>query len=378
MKKRKLAILGSTGSVGTNTLQVARHIGMEVVALGARANIDLLEQQAREFKPKLIAVFEEQKAQELQKRLPHIRVLGGMEGMEEVAACTDADLVVSAMVGTAGILPTIAAIQAGKDVALANKEVLVSAGELVMGLVQRHQVKLLPIDSEHSALFQCLNGQETKAIQRLILTASGGPFRDLNTKALDHITPEQALKHPNWSMGPKITIDCSNLLNKGLEAIEAHWLFGIPYQQIEVIIHPQSLIHSMVEFVDGSMLAQMGAPDMRAPIQYALTYPARTSGLITPFDFTKHSVLQFLQPDREKFPCLNLAYAAGQIGGTMPAYLNAANEILVQRFIDRELSWKGIAAGLEKLMGKHKSVRSPSLEVILAVDREARYEAANL
>lgn len=376
--KKRIAILGSTGSIGRNTLDVAKHLGLEVTALGAHGNIDLLEQQAREFSPKMVAVFHQQKAQELRQRLPHIQVLGGMQGLEEMAACSDAEVVVSAMSGTAGILPTIAAIRAGKDIALANKEVLVSAGELIMSLVARHQVKLLPVDSEHCALFQCLDGEEIPDVRRLVLTASGGPFRDCDHTALSHITPKQALMHPNWSMGPKITIDCSTLLNKGLEVIEAHWLFGIPYKQIEVVIHPQSLIHSMVEFVDGSLMAQMSAPDMRTPIQFALSYPARKSGLLTPFDFTKHSMLQFLQPDRAKFPCLDLAYAAGQTGGTMPAYLNAANEILVQRFLQGELSWKNIAAGLEKLLGKHQSLPKPSLEAILDVDRQARLEAASL
>ncbi len=379
MKKcrRKIAILGSTGSIGVSTLQVAKHVGIEVVALAARSNIDLLEQQARAYHPKLLAVFHEKQAQELQRRLPHIPVLAGISGLEEVAASSEADTVVSAMVGTIGILPTLAAIRAGKDIALANKEVLVAAGELVMELVRKHQVKLLPVDSEHSALFQCLNGQETKAVHRLVLTASGGPFRDMSAHALDHITPEQALKHPNWLMGPKITIDCSTLMNKGLEVIEAHWLFGIPFQKIEVVIHPQSLIHSMVEFIDGSMMAQMSVPDMRTPIQYALTYPGREGGLLTPFDFTKHSMLQFLQPDRAKFPCLDLAYAAGIAGGTMPTFLNAANEVLVQRFMDRQLSWKGVAQGLEKLMNRHKPVHNPSLDAILTVDQEARSEAAS-
>lgn len=376
--RKRIAILGSTGSVGCNALHVAKHVGMQVVALGVRGNIDLLEQQAREFEPQLIAVFQEQKAQELRRRLPHIRIFSGMEGLEEMAACSDAELVVSAMSGSVGILPTVAAIRAGKDIALANKEVLVSAGELIMSLVKEHQVKLLPVDSEHCALFQCLDGEETRTVHRLVLTASGGPFREADPETLNHITPEQALQHPSWFMGPKITIDCSTLVNKGLEVIEAHWLFGIPYKQIEVVIHPQSLIHSMVEFVDGSMMAQMGVPDMRTPIQFALTYPVRRSGLLTPFDFTKHSMLQFLQPDRVKFPCLDLAYAAGEAGGTMPAYLNAANEVLVQRFLDGEIAWKGIAVGLETLLSKHQSEAKPSLEAILDVDRQARMEAASL
>jgi len=375
---KRIALLGSTGSIGQSTLQVVRHLGqeaMQIVALAAHSNIDLLEQQALEFKPELIAVYDQPQAHALQKRLPGQNILAGMEGVKAVAALKSANFVVSAMVGTLGLLPTVAALQAGKDVGLANKESLVAGGALVMALVKEKGSRLLPIDSEHSALFQCLNGENTKAVSRLILTASGGPFRNHSLEQLEAVTVDQALKHPTWNMGPKVTLDSSTLMNKGLEVIEAHWLFGIPIDQIEVVIHPQSIIHSMVEYVDGSILAQMGVPSMIVPIQYALTYPERKNGLMSPFDFAKHGTLQFYQPDVEKFRCLRLAYDAIKTGGSLPCYMNAANEVIIQRFIQRELSWLDIGRRLEDLMMRHQTVPLHSLDDVLQIDQLARHDA---
>lgn len=375
---KRIAILGSTGSIGQNALKVASHLKdrMRVVALAARENIDLLEQQIHAFHPFLVAVYNVEKARELQKRVPHCTVLGGMEGLQAVASFSEADFVVSAIAGTLGLQPTIAAIQAGKDVGLANKEALVSGGALVMKLVKEKGVQLLPIDSEHSAIFQCLKNEPTKSIDRIVLTSSGGPFRTFTDEQLQMVSVEQALKHPTWKMGPKVTIDSSTLMNKGLEVIEAYWLFNVPLDKIEVIIHPQSIIHSMVEFVDQSILAQMGEPNMIVPIQYAMTYPDRYPGLLKRFDFLKNSVLQFFIPDQNKFRCLYLAYEAIRRGGSLPCYMNAANEILVQRFLNREIGWKEIGSCLERLMLQHKIEKIDSLETILAVDTLAREEAS--
>jgi len=374
---KRIAILGSTGSIGQNALNVARHLNdrIEVVALAAHSNIDLLEKQAREFKPALIAVFDHVKAKELRERLPHQKIVEGMEGICEVATISQADMVITAMVGTAGLLPTIEAIKAGKDIGLANKETLVAGGYLIMKLAQEREVSIIPIDSEHSALFQCLNGEKRSAISRLILTSSGGPFRTWTQEQIDHVTVEQALNHPTWKMGPKVTIDSSTLMNKGLEVIEARWLFNIDPAKIEVIIHPQSVIHSLIEFVDQSMLAQMGEPNMIVPIQYAMTYPERCSGMLKPFDFTKRSVLEFFIPDKNKFRCLRLAYEALECGGSMSCYMNAANEVLVERFLAGQIHWKKISTQLEELMQQHKVVQIDSLDAILAVDKQAREEA---
>ena len=367
---KKVAILGSTGSIGKNTVNVIRAFPdrFQISALAAHSNIDLLEQQAKEFSPKLIAVFDASKALELKKRLPQIEILGGMEGL--VAVATHGDFVVSAITGTLGLIPTLAAIEAKKDVGLANKEALVSGGALVMSLVAKNGVNLLPIDSEHSAIFQCM--QQKESVKRIILTASGGPFRQFTSEQLASVTVEQALRHPTWSMGAKVTIDSSTLMNKGLEVIEAHWLFGVP--QIDVVVHPQSIIHSMVEYVDNSILAQMGYTDMRIPIQYALTYPERLQGPFEAFDFTKHT-LQFFAPDMEKFPCLRLAFESLKAGGTLSCYMNAANEVLVNRFLSGEISWQSIPNKLEKLMAKHE-ILPPTLDNILAVDAIARQEAS--
>lgn len=374
---KNIAILGSTGSIGRNALEVARHLKSQirVVALAARENIDLLEQQALEFRPLLIAVFQPEKALELQKRLPKFTILSGMDGLKVVAACEEANMVISAIAGTLGLEPTVAAILAGKDVGLANKEALVSGGALVMRLVQEKRVQLIPIDSEHSAIFQCLKREAQSTVHRIVLTSSGGPFRTWTEKQLENVTVEQALNHPTWKMGPKVTIDSSTLMNKGLEVIEAHWLFNLEMSKIEVIVHPQSIIHSLVEFCDTSILAQMGAPNMIVPIQYAMTYPKRYSGLLEPFDFVKHSKLEFFQPDLTKFRCLSLAYEAIRRGGSLPCYMNGANERLVERFLAREIGWNDIGILLEKLMEQHSVQQIETLEEILAIDAEAREEA---
>lgn len=375
---KKIVVLGSTGSIGQNVLKVARHLGedYQIIALAARENIDLLEAQIKTFNPELVAVYHPDKALELQRRVPHCKVLAGMEGLLAVATFSRANFVVSSIAGTLGLQPTVAAIKAGKNIGLANKEALVSGGSLVMRLAQEKGIQLIPIDSEHSAIFQCLNGENKKNIHRIILTASGGPFRNYSSEQLDRVTLEQALCHPNWKMGPKVTIDCSTLLNKGLEVIEAHWLFNLPVHKIEVMIHPQSIIHSLVEFVDYSMLAQMGEPNMITPIQYALTYPERAPGLLQPFDFIKNRNLDFSLPDLKKFKCLHLAYEALRQGGSLACYMNAANEILIERFLKGAIKWKDIGNKLEELMQNHKIQKIDSLETILAVDTLAREEAS--
>lgn len=376
---KRIAILGSTGSIGQSALKVARHLPseFEIVALTARNNIDRLEQQVHEFRPKYVAVFDETQAARLQAKLPNTKVLSGPAGMQELASLPQVELVVAGMSGTAGLLPTIAAIEAGKTIALANKEVLVSAGELVTSLARKHGVTLLPVDSEHNALFQCLKDEPTRAIRRLIITASGGPFRTFSDEMLAAVTLDQALRHPNFAMGPKITIDSSTLMNKGLEVIEAMWLFNIPLDRIEVVVQPQQIIHSMVEFIDGSILAQLGAPDMVTPIQYAMTYPARLPGTLAPFDFIKNHTIEFVAPDTRRFPCLDLAFAAAKAGGSTPCYLNAANEILVQRFLERQIPWQQIGRKLEQLITKHERSNISHLADILEVDSIARREAAS-
>lgn len=377
---KRIAVLGSTGSIGVNTLNVARHLPEEikVEALAAHSNIDLLEKQAREFHPSLIAVYDEKKAIELQKRLPSFEVIAGIEGLKAVASHSQVDFVVSAMVGTLGLVPTLEAIEAGKNVGLANKEALVSGGALVIERAKAKGCRILPIDSEHSAIFQCLEGEGKSALRRIILTASGGPFRNHTFEQLSTVTVEDALGHPTWKMGPKITVDCSTLMNKGLEMIEAHWLFAMDPAQIHVVFHPQSIIHSMVEFVDGSMIAQLSEPSMIVPIQYALTYPKRFSSTHPAFDFTKAASLQFFPPDMQKFRCLQLAYDALEVGGSMPGYMNAANEVLVEAFLAKRLSWLQISAKLESLMQQHAVQSVDSLEAILAVDALARKQAGEI
>jgi 1-deoxy-D-xylulose-5-phosphate reductoisomerase len=380
MKKKQIALLGSTGSIGTNTLEIAKHLSdeIEVVALAAHSNIERLEEQAHTFHPQLIAVYDKDRALELQKRLPHLLVMGGMEGLNAVAAHPKVNFVISAIVGAIAIEPTLTAIDQGKTVGLVNKEVLVAAGDLIMKRAKEKQSLLIPIDSEHSAIFQCLNGESLKEVNRIILTASGGPFRTYPQEAFSSITPEIALQHPNWNMGKKVTIDSSTLMNKGLEVIEAFYLFDLEIDQIQVVIHPQSIVHSFVEFIDGSMVAQMGVHDMKIPIQYALTYPSRKRGIVSCIDFLKYPKLEFYHPDSCRFPCLNLAYEAIREGGSMPCYMNAANEVLVDRFLNGEISWIEIGQKLEKLMLQQKSCSVHDLETVLAVDQKGRQEALSV
>lgn len=376
--RKKIALLGSTGSIGTRTLQVARHLkeDLEIVALAVKSNIELLEAQAREFHPKLLAVYDEQPARDLQKRLPHIPVLTGMDGLRAVASFSEADFTMLAMTGSAGLLPAIAAIEAGKQIGLANKEVLISAGELISQLVKKRGVELFPVDSEHSALFQCLKGERPERIRRLILTASGGPFRNKSTAELSKVTLAEAMSHPNFKMGPKVTIDSSTLMNKGLEMIEAKWLFDIEPSKVEAVIHPEQRIHSCVEFIDGSIIAQMSDPDMLFPIQYALTYPERKEGILPPYDFLKNGTLTFSPPDTQKFRCLDLAIQAMKAGQSYPCFLNAANEVLVDRFLKQKISWLEISTKLEKLISSHLPQNLLTLEAILEVDGIAREKAS--
>lgn len=375
---RKIAILGSTGSVGRAALRVARHLKEEIkiVALAARSNLDLLEEQVREFQPELVAIGDEANAAEFRKRFPQkIPIIAGEEGLCAAAGIASADLALFAMSGVAGLKPALFAMEQGKEIGLANKELLVCAGSLFMRTAREYGTRILPVDSEHSALFQCLQGNDHRAVRRLILTASGGPFYRKTKEDLASVTLEQALAHPNWSMGAKITVDSSTLMNKGLEKIEAHWLFDVAPCAIDVVIHPQSVIHSLVEYCDGSMLAQMSEPDMVLPIQMALTYPKRERGLLPPFDFTKFSRLSFEEPDREKFPCLALAEEALKAGGSYPCALNAANEVLVGRFLKKELTWVDLGKKLEKIMSSHSGCNVVTLESVLAVDEEIRSKA---
>lgn len=378
---KNIAILGSTGSIGCSTLKVIRKHKQKfsVLALAAHSNLELLKEQVVEFSPKLVCVFLPEKAKEFRQMCPNIEVVEGQGGLKAVAALSGVDLVVSAIVGAAGIEPTLTAIEHNKDVGLANKEVLVAAGDLIMKKVKQHGVNLLPIDSEHSAIFQCLNGEASSSVARIILTASGGPFHQFSLEKLKKVTVEDALKHPNWSMGKKVTIDSSTLMNKGLEFIEAYHLFGVPLEKIEVVVHPQSLIHSMVEFIDHSIIAQMSKPCMTLPIQYALSYPERLeASVLESFDFTKFSRLDFFSPDLVRFPCLRLAMEAVKEGDSCPCFLNAANEVLVERFLNKEISWMDISSKLETLLHKHRKQELPDLFSIREIDQEARVEAGNI
>ncbi len=373
---RRLAILGSTGSIGTSTLDVveAQPDHFQVMALAARANLDLLESQVRRHSPRLVTVATEAAARELRRRLGRTatEVGSGAAGLLQAASDAGADLVVSAIVGGAGLLPTMGAIMAGKDVALANKESLVMAGDLVTAEARRRGVRILPVDSEHSAIFQCLGDGGASQVRRIVLTASGGPFRTRTRATFANITPDEALRHPNWSMGKKITIDSATLMNKGLEVIEAHWLFGLPMDQVDVIIHPQSIIHSLVEYVDGSVLAQLGVADMRIPIQYALTYPQRRVNRVPRLSLERLAGLTFEPVDREKFPCLDLAYEAARAGGSSPTVLNAANEVAVHRFLDRRIGFEEIPTLIRKALDAHPRRAVGSVEEVLEVDREVR------
>jgi 1-deoxy-D-xylulose-5-phosphate reductoisomerase len=380
---KRVAILGSTGSIGRNAVAVAASHPEEfqVVALAAGRNVAVLAEQVQQLRPALVSVQDETLARELRARLSGAagpEILFGPEGAMAVAAVPEADLVVSAMVGAVGLMPTLAAVQAGKIVALANKETLVAAGSLVMAAVATHGATLIPVDSEHSAIFQALGGHATEEVRRLWLTASGGPFRTWPKEMLDRATPEQALKHPNWAMGAKITIDSATMMNKALEVIEASVLFGIPASRIEVWIHPQSIIHSLVEFVDGSVLAQLGWPDMKLPIAYALSYPRRLPLNSEPLDLGKVARLTFEPPDFQRFPALRLGYEAAATGGTMPAVLNAANEVAVAAFLKGHLDFPGIPRVVEDAMAAHTPEPLTSLEQVLEVNSWARSRAWEL
>ncbi len=368
---KKIAILGSTGSIGTQTLEVARENGdIEITGLAAGRNIALLEKQIREFTPKLAAVWSEEKAQELRMRVADTdtEIVSGMDGLLEVSTLGDTEILVTAVVGMIGIRPTIEAIKAGKDIALANKETLVTAGHIIMPLAGEKRVSILPVDSEHSAIFQSLQGNEPKAVHKILLTASGGPFRGKKEEELMEIRVEDALKHPNWSMGQKITIDSSTMVNKGLEVIEAKWLFGVDVDHVQVVVQPQSIIHSMVEYVDGAVMAQLGTPDMKLPIQYALYYPQRRYLPGERLDFLSLGKLDFEKPDMDTFYGLKLAYEAGRAGGSLPTVFNAANELAVRMFLNREIKFLEIVEIIEDCMKAHQNIENPSLQQILDVE----------
>ena len=372
---KKIAILGSTGSIGTQTLEIVREQGdLEVCALAAGRNIDLLEKQIREFHPKLAAVWEEDGARELRVRLKDLPtvVVSGMEGLIEVAVMEESEILVTAIVGMIGLRPTVAAIQSGKNIALANKETLVTAGHLIMPMAQEFHISILPVDSEHSAIFQALNGEKENRISKILLTASGGPFRGKKKKDLENVQLEDALKHPNWSMGRKITIDSATMVNKGLEVMEAKWLFGVSLNQIQVVVQPQSVIHSMVEYEDGSIIAQLGTPDMRLPIQYALYYPKRRSLSGKRLDFFELGTLTFERPDLENFDGLRLAYEAAEKGGNMPTIFNAANEFAVAKFLNKKIKFLEITQIIHDCMLNCNYIDAPNLEQILDTESSVR------
>lgn len=376
--RKRVVILGSTGSIGENALRVAATLPdrIEIVGLAARSNVDRLLEQARQFHVRQIAIADDAASAAVLAGKPHgITLHAGAEGVTRLAALPEADIVLCALVGMAGLHSVLAALASGKDVALATKEVLVSAGRTVMETAARHNARLLPVDSEHSAIFQCIDGHPAAEVRRLILTASGGPFAARHEVNFDKVTADDALKHPRWNMGRKVTVDSATLMNKGLEIMEAHWLFGIPYDRIDVVIHPESIVHSMVEFVDGSVLAQLSPPDMRFAIQHALTYPARVSGSLPTLDLANMGALHFKAPDLLRFPCLRLARQAAITGDTMPAVLNAANEVAVERFLAGQLAFSGIWHTVEAVMNRHHPVPAPALQAIEQADHWARQEA---
>ena len=372
---KKIAILGSTGSIGTQTLDVVRNNGdIRVVGISAGHNADKAEEQIREFHPEIAVIYDERAAEDLRTRVrdTDTRVLSGMDGLLELAVMPDADILVTAIVGMIGIRPTLAAIEAGKDIALANKETLVTAGHLIIPLAREKGVRILPVDSEHSAIFQCLHGEDRRQVHKLLITASGGPFRGKKTAELSNIRPEDALKHPTWSMGRKITIDSATLVNKGLEVMEARWLFDVPLERIQVVVQPQSIIHSMVEFEDGAVMAQLGSPDMRLPIQYALYYPERRYLPGERLDFTKLRSIEIDEPDMETFRGLPLAIQAAKEGGSMPTVFNAANEEAVALFLDHKIGFLDIYRIIEGAMNRHRTIENPDLGQILGVEAETR------
>jgi 1-deoxy-D-xylulose-5-phosphate reductoisomerase len=377
-ERKRVVILGATGSIGESALQVARDVPerMEIVGLAANSNAEKLAAAANETRAQSVCLVDETKIDILKHELQYKpRIFAGQKGLREIACLTNAEMVLVAIVGTGGLRPALAAIAAGKDLAVASKEILVMAGEIVMREARNNGVNVLPVDSEHNAIFQCLEGKSALDIRRIILTASGGPFRETLRKNFDSITPEQALKHPTWNMGPKITIDSATLFNKGLEMIEAHWLFGVEMKRVEVVVHPQSIVHSMVEFADGSTLAQLSYSNMCFPIQYAVTWPDRVPNTLPPLDFSKLSKLEFSTPRYDDFPALNLARRAGETGGTLPAVMNAANEVAVAGFLERQVRFPGIWQIVEEVMNRHTSIAHADLDAILQADQWARKEA---
>jgi 1-deoxy-D-xylulose-5-phosphate reductoisomerase len=380
-ERKRIVILGATGSIGESALKVARDIPdrMEIVGLAANSNAEKLAVAANETRAPSVCLVDETKIDILRRALAYKpQIFGGQQGLREIGCLTNAQMVLVAIVGTAGLRPALAAIEAGKDLAVASKEILVMAGEIVMREARDNDVNVLPVDSEHNAIFQCLEGKSSLNIRRIILTASGGPFRETPRQDFNSIIPEQALKHPTWNMGPKITIDSATLFNKGLEMIEAHWLFGVQMKRVEVVIHPQSIVHSMVEFADGSTLAQLSYSNMCFPIQYAVTWPDRVPNTLPPLDFSKLSRLEFFTPRYDDFPALNLARRAGEIGGTLPAVMNAANEVAVAGFLHRQVRFPDIWQIVEEVMNRHTPVAHPDLDAILQADQWARKEAQRL
>src|SRR5438067_9683040 len=377
MKRKRVVVLGATGSIGESALKVARDIPerMEIVGLAANSNAQKLAEAANEIRPESVCLVDETNIDILRKALNYQpRVFASEEGLREIACLTDAEMVLVAIVGTGGLRPALAAIESGKDLAVASKEILVMAGEIVMREARENHVHVLPVDSEHNAIFQCLDGRPSE-VRRIILTASGGLFRETPANEFVDLTPEEALKHPTWNMGPKITIDSATLFNKGLEMIEARWLFGVEMKRVEVVIHPQSIVHSMVEFADGSTIAQLSYSDMCFPIQYAVTWPDRVPNTLPPLDFSKLSKLEFFPPRYNEFPALKLARRAGETGGTLPAVMNAANEVAVAAFLNRHLRFPQIWETVAQVMDRHRTVAHPDLDAILAADQWARAEA---
>jgi len=375
---KKVILLGSSGSIGESTCKVARALPekMKLVGLGVAKSTDRMLEQAKEFGVKSLAVSDPQAAEKVKPRLPQgTQFYPGVEGLARMVEETEADMVLVAIVGTAGLAPALAALRSGKDLAVASKEILVLAGSAVMAEAKKRKKQVLPVDSEHNAIFQCLVGANEKEVRKVILTASGGPFRQSSAQAMEKVTLAQALKHPTWSMGQKITIDSATMFNKGLEMIEAHWLFGLPMRQVDVVVHPQSIVHSLVEFIDGSVLAQLSVTDMCFPIQYAVTYPERMPSGLPPLDLAKLGTLSFEQPDEKRFPALRLAREAGEQGGTLPGVLNAANEVAVEAFLAERISFPRIWGMVEEVMKKHRTEKEPSLEAIIDADRWARGEA---
>src|SRR6058998_3730672 len=377
MKRKRVVVLGATGSIGDSTLKVANEIPerMEIVGLAANSNAEKLAAAANITRAKAVCLVDDRKIDLLRAKLQYQpKIFVGENGLREIARLNDADMVLIAIVGTAGLHPALDAIESGKDLAVASKEILVMAGEAVTDAAQKRGVKILPVDSEHNAIFQCLDGRSSE-VRRIILTASGGPFRETPANRLVNVTVEEALKHPTWNMGPKITIDSATLFNKGLEMIEAHWLFGVEMKRVEVVIHPQSIVHSMVEFADGSTLAQLSYSNMCFPIQYAVTWPDRVPNSLPPLDFSKLSRLEFFTPRYDDFPALNLARRAGETGGTLPAVMNAANEVAVAAFLEKRMNFPQIWQTVERVMDAHEAIAHPNLDEILRADQWARAEA---